>query len=150
MISGWNSNSIAIFVLLSIGVGCSYAHSDPSVYFSVYTPSSPIYPDLLATTSTTSIPSTSFSPSRPTVFFIHGYQGDRSTIDLYRDTYLQKGDYNFIVVDWVYSAGTFNYITAKKYVPFVGGKLANVVDMLVTEHGLNTQNVTFVGHSLGK
>lgn len=147
MFSGWNRNLVAVSILLSIGVLCSHAQS---VYFQLYTPLNREVPAILMPSDPTSIASSAFNPRWPTVIFVHGYQSDQTVYQMYRDTYLAKQAYNFIAVDWLYAAGTFNYITAKGYVPLVGGKLANLLDALETDHKLIIQNVTIVGHSLGK
>lgn len=156
MLSGWSRNYIAIFLLLSIGVFCSHA-SDPNpiVYFRLYTPTNRTSHLELRTSdsgsgSTHTISSTKFDPRWPTRVFVHGFLSDDTVISQYRDTYLQRGDYNFIAVDWVQAAGTYNYITAKGHVPFIATELANLLDTLEAEHGLSMRNVTIVGHSLGK
>lgn len=100
MFSGWNRNFIAIFVLLSIGVFCTRAQSDPAVKFLLYTPINPAHAVELPS-DTTNISVIPFNPRWPTVVFIHGFQSDQTVINLYRDTYLLKRSYNFIAVDWV-------------------------------------------------
>lgn len=149
MFTVWSRNYISIFVLLSIGVFCSHA-SDPVVFFDLYTPTNRAHPLELKASGSPSISSTTFNPRLPTRIFVHGFQSDATVIRLYRDTYLLKDAYNFIAVDWVHSAATYNYMTAKGYVPLIAAKLANLLDTLEAEHGLNMRNVTIVGHSLGK
>lgn len=152
MFSAWNRAVTAILILLTVEVLGSHAQSQPypDVHFQLYTPFSPDLYFVLSNSDSNSVSMSPFNPRLPTVVFIHGFQSDKTTINMYRDTYLKKGAYNFIAVDWVYAAGTYNYITAKGYVPFVGGKLANLLEMLEADHKLVMQNVTIVGHSLGK
>lgn len=150
MFSSWNRSFVAIFMLLSIGVLCSHAQSEPVVNFQLYTPSNRVDAEKLTPSDPTCRAFKLFNHRWPTLIFIHGFQSDQTVIDQYRDTYLRLRHYNFIAVDWVYASGTYNYITAKGYVPFVGGKVANLLETLEAEHKLIIRNVTIVGHSLGE
>lgn len=85
-----------------------------------------------------------------TVFVIHGwtvtYQDEMP--QTVKDSYLTKGDYNVILVDWSNIAGK-NYVSAKHYVPDVGRLIGGFILLMVQRVGLIIEKVGLVGHSLG-
>lgn len=98
-----------------------------------------------------SIQGSTFNPSHPVRFLIHGWNSDFSSGVNVASTksYLDMGDYNVIVVDWGAGAGTINYATARNRVPEVADIIAKLIDFLV-ENGLSrTSNFIIAGHSLG-
>lgn len=90
-----------------------------------------------------------FDPIRPTRIFVHGYKSDTDLMDSYAQAYLNAGNFNFIAVDWLAGASTWNYLTAKDRVPEVGKALATFIDHLVNELGMQLHDLILVGHSLG-
>lgn len=89
-----------------------------------------------------------WNPRRPTRIFIHGYYSDRDTLMQYANAYLNRGDFNFIAINWLKGAKTINYVKARHRVREVGEAVAHFVDYLVTL-GLNLNELIMVGHSLG-
>lgn len=87
-------------------------------------------------------------PNRPTRIFIHGYYSNRRTLSQYVRAYLKRGDYNFIIINWLRGAVTINYVKARHRVREVGVAVARFVDYLVTL-GLDLNDLIMVGHSLG-
>lgn len=87
-------------------------------------------------------------PYRQTRIFIHGYYSDHDTLMGYARAYLERGDFNFIAINWLKGAQTINYAKARLRVIEVGRAVARFVDYLVTL-GLNLDELTCVGHSLG-
>lgn len=87
--------------------------------------------------------------SRPTRIFIHGYFSTPDTFKQYTKAYLERRDYNFIVINWLKGALTINYNKARKRVNEVGDAVAKFVDYLVSI-GLNLDELILVGHSLGE
>lgn len=68
---------------------------------------------VLKATGTPAISSTTFNPNRKTRIFVHGYKSKEKVINRYKEAYLLLGDYNFIAVDWISGASTYNYFSAK-------------------------------------
>lgn len=87
-------------------------------------------------------------PARPTRIFVHGYYSDEGTFKQYAEGYLNRGDFNFIAINWLRGAKTINYVKARHRVREVGEVLARFIDYLVTL-GLNLNELILVGHSLG-
>lgn len=114
-------NSVAIVVLLLIGGFCSHAFDcEERVTFRLYTPSNRVDPqELKIFRALHTISETNFDARRPTRIFIHGYNSWEKLIVDFRDAYLMIGDFNFIVVDWIIKACTYNYLAAKGQVPHV-------------------------------
>lgn len=133
-----NGGSICVSVLMLLSVvsaqqngslsdymfcisGCPVFDIDEHLIFRLYTPKNRYVHERLAAFAGRSTPMANFNPRLPTRIFIHGYLSDESMINLYRDAYLEKSDYNFIGADWLIGAGTFNYFKAKKRVRTVSG-----------------------------
>lgn len=67
---------------------------------------------------------------------------------VFREAYLQHGDYNIIAIDWGMIALNPNYIYASDFVPILSEFNAKFITFLRTQ-GLDLSTVTIVGHSLG-
>lgn len=105
-----------VFVIVSICVLNSYAFEiEKDLVFRIYTRGDPMY-FVLTTNGTPPHSETPFNPNRPTRIFVHGYKSKEKVINRYRDAYLRSGDYNFIAVDWIKGASTYNYYSAKSRV----------------------------------
>ena len=65
-----------------------------------------------------------------------------------RNAFLNKGEYNVIVVDWERGANTPIYSTARNRVSNIGVVLAQFIDFL-NGRGLAFSRVDIIGHSLG-
>lgn len=87
-------------------------------------------------------------PARPTRIFVHGYYSTEGTLTEYAEAYLNRGDFNFIGINWLKGAKTINYVRARHRVREVGEALARFIDYLVTL-GLDLNELIMVGHSLG-
>ncbi|XP_031627080.1 lipase member H-A-like [Contarinia nasturtii] len=87
-------------------------------------------------------------PNRPTRLFIHGYFSDQDTLQKYAHAFLERDDFNFIAINWLRGAKTINYVKARHRIREVGQAVARFIDYLVTL-GLNLDELTCVGHSLG-
>jgi len=96
-----------------------------------------------------SIPSV-FSTSKKTFFLIHGYTNDKNTLWLrnMKNTLLNKGDYNVVVVGWGGGSQTLWYPSAASNTRVVGAETAAVVQNL-RNRGVSRSNLVCVGHSLG-
>lgn len=87
-------------------------------------------------------------PARQTRIFVHGYYSNEGIFKKYVEGYLNRGDFNFIGINWLKGARTINYVKARHRVREVGEALARFIDYLVTL-GLNLNELIMVGHSLG-
>lgn len=105
---------ICVLLLLSIFVRHHHAFDiEKDLVFRLYTREEPGMYYVLKATGTPAIPSTTFNPRRPTRIFVHGYKSKEKVIIRYKDAYLSLGDYNFIAVDWISGASTYNYFSSK-------------------------------------
>lgn len=106
-----------VLVIVSIYAINSFAFNiEKDLTFRLYTKEAPIVYYALKTSGSPPISDTPFNSSRPTRIFVHGYKSKEKTIDRYTEAYLTLGDFNFIAVDWIKGADTFNYLTAKSRV----------------------------------
>lgn len=100
---------VAAFVLNS-----SYAFDiEKDLVFRLYTREDPVMYHALKVSGSPSIAETPFNPNRPTRIFVHGFKSKAKVITRYTDAYLKLGDFNFIAVDWIEGASTFNYYLAR-------------------------------------
>lgn len=60
----------------------------------------------------------------------------------------EYSDYNIILVDWS-KMSYKDYITAKRYTPYVGREIGAFITFLEANVGLNLTKTGLVGHSLG-
>ncbi|XP_055295780.1 lipase member H-B-like [Sitodiplosis mosellana] len=137
------------FVIASICVLNGRAFNiERDLAFRLYTKEAPIMYYVLKLNGSPAVSQTPFNPNRPTRIFVHGYKSKEKTIQRYTEAYLKLGDFNFIAVDWISGANTFNYYLAKSRVGSIAAKLAELIDHLVA-NGLKLKDLTLVGHSLG-
>lgn len=78
-----------------------YTHEDPIMYWALQ-PKGPIL-----------VSDTPFNASRPTRIFVHGFKSKEKVINRYKEAFLDAGNFNFIAVDWIEGASTYNYFFAK-------------------------------------
>lgn len=93
---------------------------------------------------------TDYSPSKETIFLIHGWINDHRApmIESIKNAYLDVADVNVFVVDW----GRFafeEYVHARYLVVAIGKTLAELVSSMVVNNFLSLSKTTIVGHSLG-
>lgn len=110
----------AISVLLSIDAFFTPSFDvDEHLIFRLYTPDNQVEYQKLKTSGLSPISSTSFDPRIPTRIFVHGFKSKEKTIGRYKDVFSKIGNYNFIGVDWISGASTYNYLHSKGLVPLV-------------------------------
>ncbi|KAH8312590.1 hypothetical protein KR044_011579, partial [Drosophila immigrans] len=119
------------------------------VKFYLYTSSNPSKGTKITATSK-SISGSNFNSNNPTRFVIHGWtQNYKSGMNKnIRDAWLSHGDFNVIVVDWA-RARSVDYASSVVAVPKVGKKVAAMINFLVSDFGLDLNNLYVIGHSLG-
>lgn len=121
-------------ILVSIDwliIGCCSFSVEKDVVFRLYTPEFPITFVGLNASNHKSISGAAFNPHRPTVVFIHGWRSALSVMNRYKDAFVLSFDVNFIAVDWLKLANTYNYIGVKRYVRPVSCTHSKFNSMLV-------------------
>lgn len=112
-----------IVAIVSVFISNSYAFDiEKDLVFRLYTREDPVMYYVLKTRGIPTISETTFKPNRPTRIFVHGFRSKEKVIKRYAETYLGIEDYNFIAVDWIKGASTYNYYSAKGRVKKVSEK----------------------------
>lgn len=126
-----------------------YFNAETDVFFQLYTNKNPKEPFLLY--NERSAFDSHFNRSHPTRVIIHGWKnnGNSPVNILIRDAYLSRGDFNVIVVDWGLGADALIYYIARDRCPFVGDRVAKMLQQLAATHDIDLAKVTIIGHSLG-
>lgn len=108
------SSLCVIFAIVAVCIINSHAFDiETDLVFRLYTREDSVMYYALKTSGSPAITETTFNPNRPTRIFVHGFRSKEKVIRRYADAYLEVGDYNFIAVDWIEGASTFNYFLAK-------------------------------------
>lgn len=106
--------AIIFGLLLSMWTRDCYAFEiEKDLVFRLYTREESVMYYVLKATGSPAISETPFNPNRETRIFVHGYKSKEKVINRYKEAYLSLGDYNFIAVDWINGASTYNYFSAK-------------------------------------
>uniref|UniRef100_T1GPT2 Lipase domain-containing protein n=1 Tax=Megaselia scalaris TaxID=36166 RepID=T1GPT2_MEGSC len=95
-----------------------------------------------------------FNKNHPTRIFAHGWLSGMPQMQSYEiiDSHLLNGrreNYNIIIVDWSVLGKTLNYYAARLRTRKAGLKVAQFIDWLHTEGGLDFETTHVYGHSLG-
>ncbi|XP_011066454.1 PREDICTED: pancreatic triacylglycerol lipase [Acromyrmex echinatior] len=124
---------------------------DSEIAYIIYTRSNPEKGIRLILNDTTNLAGSDFKPSRKTKFITHGWKSSAMSTSLInmKEAFLTHGDYNVILVDWEPLAASTFYLGPMHNTARVGTNAANFIDFLVRETGLKTEDVHFIGHSLG-
>ncbi|KAF4517960.1 hypothetical protein B566_EDAN005327 [Ephemera danica] len=88
-----------------------------------------------------------FNMDLPTAILVHGFSRING-IDILRNAYLRRGTHNVIVVDWVAIAQVHCYLQSVSSLKGVAKCTAHMMTYLEAA-GVDPDNVTCVGHSLG-
>ncbi|KZC09780.1 Pancreatic triacylglycerol lipase [Dufourea novaeangliae] len=124
---------------------------EAQVSYLLYTRNGPKTGTQLYTNDTAGLAGSSFNPSRITKIITHGWKSSAMSaglVDL-KEAYLNYDDYNVIMIDWQPLAASTFYLGPMRNTEKVGKTAAEFIDFLVAETGLKTENVHFLGHSLG-
>ncbi|XP_018299881.1 pancreatic triacylglycerol lipase isoform X3 [Mycetomoellerius zeteki] len=124
---------------------------DSEIAYIIYTRSNPEKGIRLTLNDTSNLAGSDFKPSRKTKFITHGWKSSAMSTNLLnmKEAFLTHGDYNVILVDWEPLAASTFYLGPMHNTASVGTDAANFIDFLVRETGLKTEDVHFIGHSLG-
>lgn len=89
--------------------------------------------------------------SRPTVIIIHGYISNKDSYvnGVLKNGYLSNFDVNLFVCDWSVGSEVLNYLNVVRDVSIVGKYLAELLDFLHDNNGLDYKTLTLVGYSIG-
>ncbi|XP_067625495.1 phospholipase A1 VesT1.02-like [Eurosta solidaginis] len=122
-----------------------------TVHFHLYTNENPTTPNMIINGDDASLTASNFNKNNPTRIVIHGWQsdGDSDMMNLIRNAYLSRGDYNVFCVDWSDKALSLNYAASKLRVTGVGKQVANLIDFLYKDGGMSYDTLHLIGHSLG-
>ncbi|XP_055842957.1 uncharacterized protein LOC129909839 [Episyrphus balteatus] len=90
-----------------------------------------------------------FTMRRPTTAYMYGYYSSlqRPSAHLLVNAYLNNNSFNFLVIDWE-QAGSGTYIQAQRNLLKLAPRVAESFVKLI-DAGLNKDNFTLVGHSMG-
>ncbi|XP_076296109.1 pancreatic triacylglycerol lipase [Lasioglossum baleicum] len=124
---------------------------ESQVSYYLYTRTGPVNGTQLYTNDTVGLSKSTFNPSRITKFITHGWKSSSMSAGLVdmKNTYLHYDDYNVIMVDWQPLAASTFYLGPMRNTETVGRTAAEFIDFLGAETGLKTENIHFLGHSLG-
>ncbi|XP_011648264.1 pancreatic triacylglycerol lipase isoform X2 [Pogonomyrmex barbatus] len=117
----------------------------------IYTRANPKEGTRMTSNDTANLTGSDFKPTRKTKFITHGWKSSALSTGLLnmKEAFLAHGDYNVILVDWEPLAASTFYLGPMRNTVRVGTDAANFIDFLVKETGLKTEDVHFIGHSLG-
>ncbi|XP_055386257.1 phospholipase A1-like [Condylostylus longicornis] len=122
-----------------------------NVVFFLFTSKNQEIGEIIQINNTYNLKVSNFNPNYPTRIIIHGWRNrHNSAVNRFiREAYLKVGKYNIIVVDWSSAADTYNYISARYSVEYVGNYVAEFIDFLQRENHLFLYTLIVIGHSLG-
>lgn len=124
-----------------------YFNGEKDVDLMLFTQSNPSTAEYILASDPSKSPS--FNPANPTRFVLHGWTSSHKQMDPIRKAYIDTGlDWNVVLVDW-HSPASSEYSISKRNSRRVGEYLAEVIQHLVADRGLNLDDVTIIGHSLG-
>lgn len=97
------------------------------------------------------ISSSGFDSRRMTIGIIHGFSASSQDYRLtdMRKAFLEKFDYNVVMVDWSLGADHVNYLKAAANSRVVGAVTAGLLEALRDVKDLDLAHLHLVGHSLG-
>jgi len=129
-------------------VGPSFVGLNDMV-FRLHTRSNMNAPQVIRINNQADLANSFFNPLHQTRFMIHGWLGGGdgeldNGLPIMR-AFINRGDFNFFMVDWSIGAETLNYILARNRVNEVG----DVVARFITFLGQPTSQISVMGHSLG-
>ncbi|XP_025832219.1 pancreatic triacylglycerol lipase-like [Agrilus planipennis] len=122
--------------------------SDITLY--LYTQKNPSSPEELALDVSSLSSSSYYDSSKQNIFVIHGWRNDQGSDvnEAVRSAYLEVLDANVFVVDWS-SVSYSMYTVAFSNVPSIGRNLGRFISSMQSSYGLDADQFTLVGHSLG-
>lgn len=127
-----------------------FIQPETDIRFFVYTRSNRIIPQIFRWDNLDDIQFGNFNSNHSTRFTIHGWTSSPTSPfnTRIRREYLDKGDFNVIVLDWEdIAAGS--YIILRNNLPIVGEFLARVIDRLAALKLIDIDDLSVIGHSIG-
>eukprot|EP00112_Aurelia_sp_Birch-Aquarium-sp1_P022973 Seg667.5 transcript_id=Seg667.5/GoldUCD/mRNA.D3Y31 product="Pancreatic lipase-related protein 2" protein_id=Seg667.5/GoldUCD/D3Y31 len=118
--------------------------------FMVYTRLQSKNPDIISDADPSSIKTSTFDGSKPTIFIAHGYleSGTEFYMRVLVDKLLKREDANVIVVHWQNGA-KFPYHQAVGNIRLVGAQLSALIELMNNQFGLSFSRVHVIGSGLG-
>ncbi|KAK6629854.1 hypothetical protein RUM43_003675 [Polyplax serrata] len=130
---------------------CCPIQKDLDITFNLFTTKNPTLPQQLVMDDVWSIRNSHFDPSKPTVFYIHGFTERAMGLSArtVKNAYLEKGNVNMIIVDWGSLCSFPYYAAAVKNTRVVGKYLARFLTFLHNSQIIPISTVHVIGFSLG-
>lgn len=121
------------------------------IIFTLFTNPNPNTPQRIFLNNPASLAGTTFNPANPTRILVHGWNqnGGAAFNTQTRTRYLNRGNFNVIVVDWGAGAQTGNYVLASGRVGPAGNTVGDFVDFLNFQTGAPFSSISCIGFSLG-
>uniref|UniRef100_A0A1B0DR54 Uncharacterized protein n=3 Tax=Phlebotomus papatasi TaxID=29031 RepID=A0A1B0DR54_PHLPP len=93
----------------------NFYNPETDIVYLLFTRSNPTSGQTIIRNNAASLANSNFNPNHPTRILIHGWNGGAgaSSNTVVRNAYMQRGDFNVIVVDWGAGAQTINYPAAR-------------------------------------
>ncbi|XP_063709829.1 phospholipase A1 VesT1.02-like [Culicoides brevitarsis] len=124
--------------------------AEKKVKFWLYTKKEPVRRQILLE-DLESLKESTFDPTHPIRFLVHGWQNDETSdmIQMIKDAYLKKADFNIFVIDWGKGASSINYYGSRHRVGDVAEVATRFIQFLITNFNVKTKDIQMIGHSLG-
>lgn len=121
------------------------------IIFTLFTNLNPTIPDRIFLNNAASLAASRFNPAHPTRFLIHGWNGDATSgmNTQVRPIFLNRDNFNVIIVDWGAGAQTINYAAAAGRCAPSGTVLGQFMQFLNTHTGAPFSSMSAIGFSLG-
>lgn len=117
--------------------------------YHLYTNKNPNESQVLVPEQPKTIKESNFVKGDPIKILFHGWTCDKDdeSVQMIKNAYLKKGDFNAILVDWSATAKT-PYVIARNYVEQTAEFVATFIKVLTNETKTNYDDITLVGWSL--
>ncbi|XP_066597163.1 hepatic triacylglycerol lipase-like isoform X2 [Prorops nasuta] len=121
------------------------------VQYKLYTRSNPTVAQVLVPNNPASLRRSKFNARNPTIIYIHGYSDGAPGLSgvTIRNEYLNRGDYNVVLVDWAKLSALPWYVTAVQNTRLVGLHLSSMVAWLDSTRAVPLSRIHVIGFSLG-
>ncbi|XP_067623817.1 phospholipase A1 2-like [Eurosta solidaginis] len=119
--------------------------------YDLFTRQNPHKRQVLLTDDSNRLLASNFNASWPVRLSIHGWNGQTTTCSnaAIKDAYLNKGDFNVILVDWSDYSLDINYIRVVTEIFEIARKLNEFTSFLQQQTGVPFSEMYLIGHSAG-
>ncbi|XP_037958821.1 phospholipase A1-like [Teleopsis dalmanni] len=122
-----------------------------TVHFDLYTRLNPYVKQRLSSVDHGILMKSHFNASWPIRISIHGWNGQATTCSnaAIKDSYLAKGDFNVVLVDWSEYALNINYVRVINEIYEISQKIMKFTKFLHDTSNVKYSDMYLIGHSLG-